>query len=294
RCALVRGAGRHEEAGPARLLERPVQPGAGLARGHRHPGIACGEALQQADDAFERREGGVAREVVKPVALEVFRHALARQLGNRVRERIEHAEADDVRRALGRRHRQAEVGRGLPDRVDDRPGGVHEGAVPVEDDEAELSIHGHQAEFPPVAGGGGTRASNSGGTGAARRRVVPLAGWRSVIAVACRNIRPWPARASARFRPKAAYFGSPAAGWPGCARGTRIWWVRPVSIRQATRVNSPRSRRARESPRTRVTADWPWTGSTVTRRSPSAVRYLRRGTSTVRERRGSRPWTIAT
>src|SRR5690606_1790826 len=270
--ALVRRARGDEEAGPAGLLERPVQAGARLAGGHRHPGVAGREPLEQADDTFEGDERGVAREVVQPIALQVLRHALARQLGHRVRECLEHAEPDDMRSALGRRHRQPEVGGRLADRVDDRTGRVHQGAVPVEDDEAELAVRGHQAGVPPETAGGGTRASNSGGTGATSRRVVPVAGWRSVIAAAWRYMRPWPARASARFRAKSAYFGSPATGYPRWARCTRIWWVRPVSMRQATRVNSPISRLARERPRTRVSAACPCAGSTATRRSPSAVR----------------------
>ena len=72
-------------------------------------------------------------------------------------------------------------------------------------------------------------------------QVRPLRGSKQPASVvkrkeSCQEHRAWPlVRAVLLVLPARPYFPSPKRGWPAAANWARIWWVRPVTRRQATR-----------------------------------------------------------
>ena len=123
------------------VTERAVQPETTLSGGHREHVPTRRERVDHLGHAVEQRELVIRRQIVMAVTLDHARIRSLVQIGHRVPKRIAQAEPDHIARALLGNLGQAEVaGRGLH-RTHDRPRGVHQRAVPVEDDQIEMLSH---------------------------------------------------------------------------------------------------------------------------------------------------------
>src|SRR5687768_8166040 len=124
-----------------------------------------------------------------------------------VRHGLVQAEADDVMGPLVRRNRKTEIAARSLERCHDHRSRIHEGAVPVENQQLEAPAHSVARKLRSGEGSGASTASR-----------VSVAGCSNVKLAACRNMRLRPARASSLLSSKSPYFSSPAMGKPRCAR----------------------------------------------------------------------------
>src|SRR5690606_20169183 len=131
-------------------------------------------------------------------------------------------EADDLARPGRLQRRQRHVVGGGLHAADYTPGGIHQGAVPVENDQPIA----HRC--PPFSRKVSSACSKASSSGACRSSCSPLSGWRKRSERACRHSRVIPRAASSVLTAGLPYLLSPTSGKPACCAWTRIWWVRPV------------------------------------------------------------------
>src|SRR5262245_24944517 len=234
-------------------LEVAVEPAAALAGGNGEEMLPC-EALQQRAHAVEELHRILAHLEVTAIARHELGVALRRQSRHGDAHGVLQPEADDVARALGVGHLEAELAARVLNAGGDRRRRVDDRAVPVEDQQAEF--HGRACS---------TNALTSAGNGDSSVMGAPVTGCRNESRAAWSRSRCF----KRRFSAKAPYFSSPTIGYPACARCTRIWCVRPVSSSTSRKLNSALA----FSFFTLVTAAMP-SSRTLTRRSPAAVTYL--------------------
>lgn len=89
---------------------------------------------------LEQRNLRILREVMPSVVVGKPRVILFRQIGEQGSKRLAQPQADDVAGLGAARHRQSHIPAGSLDTGGDDAGGIHEGTVPIEDQEIETSV----------------------------------------------------------------------------------------------------------------------------------------------------------
>src|SRR5262249_30060485 len=132
------------------------------------------------------------------------------ELGRHEAECIGRSQADHESRVAFRGNADADVAARALQRRGDHRRGVHERAVPVEDD--EVVVQGFSQNF-----------FRSAGSGASSWIACRVNGCSNESFAAWRNIRLRPFLRSILFSSKSPYLSSPRTGCFRCARCTRIW-----------------------------------------------------------------------
>ena len=133
--ALFGAPGGLDEAAQSRGLQRPLQPGARFAGGHRQPASGRRKRLQQGLDALERDVGTLpAAEVVPAVGIEKLCMPHGRKIRHDALQDFAHAKPNQRTDGIGFGRGQAQAFGRLPDGLYHLRDGIGNGAVPVEHD----------------------------------------------------------------------------------------------------------------------------------------------------------------
>ena len=123
----------------AGMLERPIEAAPRLAGGDREKMAAGMQFSDQLAGALEQRDFRVLAEEVATIVPRQFRMRRFRQFREQHLQRLAQAEADDMAGFFARWHRQVHIETGRLYAGGDHTGGVHQGAIPIKDQEIKTT-----------------------------------------------------------------------------------------------------------------------------------------------------------
>src|SRR3989338_3338305 len=99
------------------------------------------QLLNAAHYALKQRNMGVTAQIVVAIPLNQPRIFFIRQFWQQGLQGLDQPQADDLARGTVTRDRLANIFTGALDRIDNHTGGIHQRAVPIEDQQVKLLGH---------------------------------------------------------------------------------------------------------------------------------------------------------